>query len=483
MNNKKANSKTTTFNTVNMKLLKMLLVFLLIFPVAGKISSQNNTKPDSVLKFSLQGAIQYAIENNYTVKNSVTDIEIAKKKVWETTAIGLPQVAVNAQYTNIFKVPELAFPTTTIKVEDFAAGIPFTPQALRDNLSLGSTPGDVIPLGVKENTVANLVVSQLIFSGEYIVGLQASKTFKLVSEQSLVKTELEIKQLVYDSYHLVLVLRESQKIGEEILANIVKTEFEVSESFKEGFVEETDLDQIRLTKTQLENSVSTLKRQIEVALKLLKFQMGLNVDANIELTENLDQLITGLDSESLLVQQLILGDNIDYQLISNQEKIGELNLKLEKWRFLPTLAGFYQHQEKANKPAFDFSTPDMVGISLDFPIFTSGSRMAKISQARMNLEKAKNTKEQVIQGIYLDLSQSRSDFLNAVESYKVQNQNIEIARKIYERSLIKYREGLTSSLELTTANNQYLDAQRTYFQDMLQLLNAKTKLNKVLNTL
>jgi outer membrane protein TolC len=94
-----------------------------------------------------------------------------------------------------------------------------------------------------------------------------------------------------------------------------------------------------------------------------------------------------------------------------------------------------------------------------------------------------NNRDQVVQGIYLELSQARTNFENAVETYNNQRMNITIAKKIYDRSLIKYREGLTSSLELTTANNQYLEAQSSYFQDMLKLLNAKIKLNKVLNTL
>ena len=467
-----------------MKLLKMLLIFLIALVPAAKISSQNNARPDSLMKFSLQEALLYAIENNYTVKNSVTDVEIAKKKVWETTAIGLPQINAQGSYQHLFKVPEVSFGGETFLATNLPSGTPITADDITNkNVYMGFLPGQPIKLGLADNTTLDITVSQLIFSGEYIVGLQATKTFKLVTEQTLIKTELEIKQLVYDSYHLVLVLRESQKIGEDILANIVKTEFELSESLKAGFVEETDLDQITLTKSQLQNSVNNLSRQVEVATKLLKFQMGLDVEANIELTENLDQLINSVDAESLLVQQLILGNNIDYQLISTQEKINQIMLKLEKSRFLPTLSGFYQHQEKANKPEFDFMSPDIIGVSLSLPIFSSGGRLAKISQAKMNLMKMQNTKEQVTQGIYLELSQARTNFVNAVESYNTQHKNIEIARKIYDRSLIKYREGLTSSLELTTANNQYLDAQSKYFQDMLQMLNAKIKLNKVLNTL
>lgn len=460
--------------------MKKILIFITCLFLMGVAKAQDS------LSFSLNEAIQYALDNNYTLKNSATDIKIAKKKIWETTAIGLPQVSIDAQYLNVFKDPMAEFPSTTLYIDNnIPADAVVTSEAISEGLSIKSEEGPRIPfpIGVKENITANLVVSQLIFSSDYIVGLQASKTFKLVSEQSLVKSELEIKQLVNDSYHLVLVLSESRNIVNEILANIRQTEMEITEMFTAGFMEETDVDQIKLTRTTLENSATTLDRQIEVSYQLLKFQMGMDLSSNIILTENLDFLISSIDAESLLVQQFILGENIDFQLISTQEKLNELSLELEKWRWLPTLAGFYQHQEKTNKPEFDFMSPDMIGVNLQLPLFTTGSRISKIKQARLNLEKIRTTKEQVTQGLVLDFTQSRNDFMNALESYTRQKQNVELSKRIYDRTLIKYREGFVSSLELQTANNQYLEAQQNYFQDMLQMLSAKTKLNKILNTL
>lgn len=460
--------------------MKRMLIFITCLSLMGVVAAQDT------LRFSLAEAVEFALENNYTLKNSATDIEIAKKKIWETTAIGLPQVSIDAQYLNIFKVPIAWFPTTNLSiVNEIPADAVVTSEAITQGLSIGSSPGpkSPIPLGVKENITANLVVSQLIFSSDYIVGLQAAKTFRLISEQSHQKNETEIKQLIYDSYHLVLVLTESQKIVEEILENIIKTEEEVRQMFEAGFMEETDVDQISLTRTTLENSSKLLVRQIDVAIKLLKFQMGMNLEEEIILTENLDLLIAEIDVESLLAQQFILGENIDYQIISTTEKVNELQLKLEKYRFLPAISGFYQHQERAKKPDFDFVSPDMIGVNLQLPLFTSGGRISRINQARLKLDQIRNTKAQLVEGLAMDLTQSRSEFLNSLDSYNRQKQNVETSKRIYDRTLIKYREGFVSSLELQTANNQYLESQQNYFQDMLQLLNSKIKLNKILNTL
>ena len=161
-------------------------------------SAQQNT--GAPLKLTLEQAVNYALENNANIKNAKIDLETAKKKIWETTAMGLPQVNASAQYTNNFNVPIVNFGVT----EDYAhlpAGS-LTAKDLTDHLVAQS-----FPLTVKQNIVANISASQLIFSGEYIVGLQASRTFKNLSEQILTKSEYDVRQSVKISYFLVLILR------------------------------------------------------------------------------------------------------------------------------------------------------------------------------------------------------------------------------------------------------------------------------------
>jgi outer membrane protein len=54
-----------------------------------------------------------------------------------------------------------------------------------------------------------------------------------------------------------------------------------------------------------------------------------------------------------------------------------------------------------------------------------------------------------------------------------------LAEKIYKRSLVKYQNGVISSLELTQAQNQFLTSQTTYYQSILTLISEKNKLEKL----
>jgi outer membrane protein len=254
-----------------------MILFLALIVKPG-VSQEKST-----MRFSLQEAQQYAIENNFEIKNKQLDIELARKKIWETTTIGLPQVEGSGAYQQFLDIP-----TQLIPAEFF-----------------GGEPGTFMPVqfGTKHNANFGLTVSQLIFSGEYIVGLQASRIFLELSAKGLTKSENEIKESVAKSYYLVLVATESRQILTKSLDNMKNILREMEEIYKEGMIEDTDVDQMRLTVSNIENSLKNLDNQAELANRLLKFQLGIEFEENIELTESLEAMITaGMISPSLIKQ-------------------------------------------------------------------------------------------------------------------------------------------------------------------------------------
>ena len=428
------------------------------------------------MKLSLKEAQEYALKNNTQIKNAKLDIVLAKEKVWETTTIGLPQVSGTANYSNVLEVPEMNF-GGYINWQAINPNSPLTAGMVMDNY----IEGEPIKLGTNENVTLNLNVSQLIFSGEYIVGLQASKTYKMLSEQTLTKTEAEIRELIVNTYYLVLVVEKSKEILKSTFENIEKTAFEIDELLSVGYVEETDADQIKLNVSNIKNSLNSIDRQVDLSYKLLKIQMGFELDINLELTDNLNDIISNIYYEQLVNEQFILENNIDYKLITTQEHLSNLSLKREKTAFLPSIAAFYTHQKQMNEPEFNFSPPDIFGLNIEVPILSSGLRLTKVSQAKIELEKVRNIKWQVEQNLFLGVEQAKSDLKTNYEKYVNQKQNLELAKKIYDKTLVKYQEGISTSMDLTQAHNQYLTVQSDYFNEMIELLYAKSSLDKLLD--
>jgi outer membrane protein len=426
--------------------------------------------------FTLAQAQAYALENSVNVKNATLDTEIAKKKVWETTAIGLPQVSGGVDYQNTFTVPEMSLGGYV----DWQAMDPMTPVVPADVLA-NYVMGDPIELGVAQNVTWNITVSQLIFSGEYIVGLQAAKTYRQISELSVIKTEIELKKLISETYVLVQVLTENKNLIAESLTNTEKLLEEMQATNKAGLLDKTSVDQFQLTVYNLTNALSSLEKQVETMHLLLKYQMGMDINQEIELTESAEDILFRVDGEHLLLQEFSIGNHIDYQILETQEKITTLSLKREKATILPTLSAFYQHQEQVETASFSFFSPDMIGVSLSIPLFSSGGRYSKIQQSKLELIKIQNTKADVESALNMQVVQNKNSFITAQEKHLLEKRNLELAKTIYENTLIMFRNGSASSLEVTQAQNQMLTSQTNYYNSIMELLQAKNNLDKALN--
>ena len=440
-------------------------------------------------RLTLEKAIQMALKNNTNIINSKIDLKIAQKKIWETTAKGLPHVDVKSSYQHLFSVPVLSFPGTELSKTrvpmDPGTGIGTTSEvqlSTGESIYMNNVSGAPIALGVKDNITADLTVSQLIFSGSYIVGLQATKVYYNFSKQTDEKTKLDVAETVVNTYHMLQLAEESRKILAQNLENINKTLLEITEMNKQGFLEKTDVDQLEVTANNVRNMMNQIDSNLDLGYRLLKIQLGLQESTKLELADEMESGDALVKSSMLLTaEQFNINRNVDYQLIQSAEKIAKLDLNLSKMAFLPTISGFYNHNEQLNSTSFNFSPRDLVGINLTLPIFSSGERLSVVSQKRMSLEKAQNTSKYVSSSLQMQASQYQTDVKLKLERYLNQKKSKELSDDIYQRTMEKYKQGISSSMDLMTSQNQYLTNLTNYYQSIYDLQGARSKLEKMYN--
>ena len=451
---------------------------------ALQMSALAQDKQPVTTTLSLKQAQEYAVKNNANSRNSAIDMEIAKKKIWETTAIGLPQISAQANYQHLFKVPELSLGGSTYLATDLPAGTPITSDDINNqNVYMGFTPGAPIALGVKNNTTLDITVSQLIFSGEYIVGLQATKVYYTMTDQNRQKTEIDLKESIANTYAMALVFEQTLVVLNQSLGNTEKTLTEMQQMYEQGMIENTDVDQIELVTLTLKNAISSMSRQIDATYDLLKFQLGMPFADNIVLSDNLDNIANTVNLETLMSTQFNINNNLDYQILQTSEEISKLNLKREKSTYLPNLAAVYRHNEMMNEPEFNFNPKDVIQVAMNIPIASSGMRNAKVQQRKLELQQVINTKDNLANGLQLQYINTRNELTTAYEKYLNDQRNIELTKRIFDKSLIKFNEGLASSRDITEFLNQYLTAQSNMYNSMLSLISAKNKLDKLNNNL
>jgi len=436
-----------------------------------------------VKSFSLKDAQDYALQNSAEVKNAKLDNDIARKKIWEITSMGLPQINATGNYQHQFVVPTLNFGGQTSLVLDpsLPSGSPLTSDMVGNQLHLKSDPGTPIALGLKNNTTFDFTLSQLLFNGAYIVGLQASKIYYQISDQNFQKSQIDMKESIANTYCMVLIMEGNRSILQNSLKNLKKTLSDMREINKQGLIEDTDVDQIELTSLNIENALNTVNRQVDASYDLLKFQMGIPLENKITLKDNLETMLVSIDLATATSKQLNMKENITYKIMDTQEQFGKLILKKEISNYLPNLAAFYRHTELINQPAFNFTPKDIIGVTLNVPILSSGQRVVMVQQRKMELNKISISKQKAIEGVKLDYSNALNDMNSTYEKYQNEKKNIDLTKRIYDKTTIKYQEGISTSLDLTQVNNQYLTAQTNYYDAIFKLLTAKNKLDRILN--
>ncbi len=443
----------------------LALTLSLLSASSGHAQSIENKKT----VFTLAEAQEYALENNMNVMNSRLDVESARQRVIENAAMGLPQVNAGLQYTN-----NLQLMTQLIPGEFF-----------------GGEPGTYIPVkfGTQHNATANVIATQLLFSGPYIVGLQAASTYKDLTQKNLRKTEADIKEAVAQSYYSILLAEAGRDAFEKNLETMRTRLEETKALYDSGFLEETDVDQIQIAVSTLENEYIAAKQLVEVSYRFLVYRMGYGLDSSIVVQDSLKGIIAGLTNE-LLYQEFNVNNHYDYKLVDTQEKLAYLQVKMNKFEYMPTLSAYFNHQQMAMRNSFNFTNSNeewfpatMLGLNLDIPIFASGMKKAKTSQSKIALEKTSNMKEDLSVALELQVSQSRINFRTSYQKYLNERSNIELSQKIFDRTTIKYQNGLVSSLEMTIATEQLTGSQTGFISAMVDLLTAKLALDKSLGNL
>ncbi len=423
------------------------------FIASAILFSHSVAMTQTEMNLSLDSARHYALEYNRNLINASLALDEAGERLRESIARGLPQVDATVDYSNFFG----------------------------SKASLGAMPGFEIEFNPTSNF--SLSLGQLIFSGSYIVGIQTAKLFREVTATSLEKTELEIKALVTQAYYLCLIAKKSLSIVEDNLANMNDVLNKTRAMVDMGIAEELDYDQLSVQANMLENAVKASERQAELSLNMLRLQMGLDAMVDIILTDELDNIVSRSDFRVSLINPFTVQDNIDFQLMQLQTSIAEKQIDLERSAYLPTVMGFYNYTEKILKPEFDITPNHVIGFNVSIPIFSSGIRQSRLNQARLNLKVVENQKELLSEQLMIQEKQLRYNLNNALEQYESQKSNVKVAQRVYENIQLKFRQGLVSSLDLTTANNNYLQAENNYISAILQLLDAHVEMDKLLNTI
>lgn len=193
----------------------------------------------------------------------------------------------------------------------------------------------------------------------------------------------------------------------------------------------------------------------------------------------------------------LLNDGTDYErrtefgLLQTQQKLNEYNLKRFRLAALPTLSIFgnmgYNYATEQFDELFKFRKnyifSSLYGLTLNVPLFRGFQRTNQVREARLNIEKTRNSIDNVKLTIDFQSAQSKTVLKNSILQMQAQERNTELSNTVLGLARTKYKEGVGSNLEVTQAQTDYLQSQNNYFQSLLDVMNAQVELEKALGLL
>lgn len=439
------------------------LIFILFFLI-----SNIATYGQQEYSFTMDEAVNFAMENNKNSKNASKDILISQKEKWETIAIGLPQITSFFEFNNRIKDP-----ISLIPAEFF-----------------GGKKGEFaeISFGTKQSISGELILNQLLFDGSYLIGLQSIELFLEITNQAKIKTDLEVKRQVINAYGNALVSSERVKILNKNLKNLQTTLSETKKIFDNGLTEIENVEQLTITTSSIKNSLEYAEKFEFLSLNILKLLLGIQLNNSLILKDNIEAIAIRNIKPSLLEEDFNVLDNIDYKIALNSKEGNETLLRLEKVKALPTLRAYLSGSYNGYNESFNITNPkqnwygsSQLGINMSLPIFSSLKRTASTQKAKIELDKALLNLKETENTLNLEVEKAKSDYTYSINNYETTLKNLTLAESIEKKNQIKFYEGLASSFDLRQAQNQLYAIQNEYLEATLKIIENKINLEILLN--
>lgn len=430
-----------------MRRIALITTAVLMLLSAAHSFAQNE---DGALSLSLKSAQNYAVEHNKTLKNSSLDIRKAEAAKWGAIASMLPQVSASLGYSNYCGY----------------------------EMNLG-------PMSMSMPATGTLgITASVALTGQQIIGIQMAEMSKTLADITTQQSEDEIRYQVAKIYMSILVMQNTTELLERSLENLESLQETTQNAVDVGAAEQTDADKLMVQVLSLRTSISSTNRSLEMLENSMRLQLGCGVNTKLTLTQTVDDILKPEAILALQNETFNVENNYNYQLLQENSKLLKKQIDLKIMGYVPTLSAYYQYSGRTyfgKKEGFNMTPPNLIGLTLNVPIWSSGKTWSDVKQAKIEYEKFQNTIETTRDALLVQERQLRYNVTSNYETYEAQKLNLEVTERVFTNVSNKFEHGMASSLELTTASSDIISAQSNYISAVLNLVNAQIEFEQLLN--
>jgi outer membrane protein len=473
---------------VKSQLIKMKHILFILFVTWASMSksfAQQASTDTSTQVFTIADCVNYAYTHQHDAINSNLDVTSADYHVKEIIGQGYPQISGSASFQDYLKTPVILFPDFITPLTYGVLAKEGVKNGSGNPITVPQIANTLVPANFtqKYNSGLGINLNQILFDPNYIVGLQARKTYKELYQRSFTRTKIDVNVNVTKAYYQLLVNDEQLKLLEADINQLKQQVDETTSRNKQGFVEKIDVDRITVQYNSLVTTRENTVRMLALNYELLKFQMGMPIEKNIKLKDKLENIPLDMSAADAVNDTTVYRERIEYSLLETQKRLNEFDLKSKKGQFLPKLtanasyAPSYQNNSFGDLYSANYASA-YIGLNLTVPIFTGFQHVNQVKQSEITVIKSQNDLYNMKNTINLQVSQARITFINGLQTLNDQKKNMALAAEVLRVSKIKYEQGVGSSIEVTQAQTALVDADNSYIQGLYDALVSKVDLDK-----
>lgn len=419
---------------------------------------------------TLEECISLALENNENLKNSYLEEKISTALSKEYLSVGLPQISFDGGIKYNHEVQK--------SIIDISRFMPGVPEGTEQEVQFGQTYDGRM----------DLYVNQMIFNGSYFVGVSASRELIRLSEKMTKRNIIDIYESVQKAYFTALNTKSRIDLVNENLDRLSELLDQTNKLYENGFVEKLDIDRITVSYNNLKSEKIKADRLYDLSISVLKFQIGLPIEIEIELIGELSEDL--INNFSYELKDFDYSKRIEYSILQTDKNLKSYDLKNNRSQYLPQIYANYNYgyNSSASQSNLFFNSDrwkkfGTLGFLVVIPIFDGFLKRSKINQSKYKIEQIENQMMFLERSINLQINQSLANFENSKESLEITRKNLNLAKDVYYASEKKYSEGVGSNLELIDSNNSLKTAQNQYYNALYESVIASIDIKKTLGIL
>ena len=460
----------------SLKFLLYLVILSILFPISAYTQ---------ISKLTLEDAIKIGLNNNEDVKIAFMNIRKAEAAVDQAFGYALPTVDLSATFSHYLETPKMPFIDFEAMLTNASYALLFKEHVIPEDKSKYVPVNTALMSFTQANNYqAGIEVSQILFNSAVFRGIGASKIYLDVSKEqfhsAITKTVLDIKKAFYG----VLLAKELSKILEDAYNNAQLNFKNVKALHNQGLVSDFDLLQTEVNVENIKPSLVEMNNTYKNAIEGLKVVMGIEQSREIEVTGEIAFSDQSIPDENQTIET-VMNNNLDLKSLTLKREVDDAYIDLDRSEWWPSVAAFGNYTFAGSSDNFDFLNyrSAMVGINFSINLFKGNQTLNKVQQSTIT---ALQTDEQINQlKSYLSM-QVKSTLLEMERTKSLiesQDRNVNLAQRAYDLSLVRYKEGTGSQLEIQNSELALRQAKTNRLQTVYSYIITQFQLDYLLGTM